>query len=454
METFRCFFEHSLTATDRKRHLPFNVQVPPGTTHFQICFHFDPPSVDQIRNLLTLTIFDPSGWRGEGHRGGNRQEVIIAADQVTPGYMAGPIQAGLWKVVVNTHMIMPGPACQLHLEIFGTDEPIQGARPILKPGRTAPRGPGWYRGDLHAHSQHSDASWDVSGLVAYARAQRLDFTTLSDHNTISGLAEMDAASADDLLTLGGMELTTFWGHALILGQREWFDWRVFPDERTMADIEKEARQSGGLFIIAHPMADGDPKCTGCNWLYPQAMPGAARVVEVWNTEWLSESNNEECLKLVYTWLNQGYRIVMTAGTDNHGGRPEQRELGFNVVYADDLSEAEILQGVRAGHLYLSAGPALILEGSAGDQQARMGDVLNRAPNERIQLTACWDACPVGTQLELIMDGEVKECFPVQPSATRTWEIQNDQTHWGLITLRNPQGKMLALTNPIYWDGRG
>jgi hypothetical protein len=305
---------------------------------------------------------------------------------------------------------------------------------------------------LHAHSHHSDAIWDVLGLLAYARAQRLDFATLSDHNTISGLAEMDAASTDDLLTLGGMELTTFWGHALILGRRDWIDWRVFPGKRTMEDIEKEATQSGSLFIVAHPMSDGDPKCTGCNWRYPQTMPGAARVVEVWNTNWLSDSNNEECLKLVYTWLNQGYRIAMTAGTDNHG-HPDQREYGFNVVYADDLSETEILRGVRAGHLYLSAGPSLTLEGFTGNQQVRMGDVLKPDPNAPIQLTARWDHCPVGTQLELVIDGEMKESFLALASGTRIWEIKNDPTHWGLITLRDPRGKLLALTNPIYWDSR-
>ena len=39
--------------------------------------------------------------------------------------------------------------------------------------------------------------------------------------------------------------------------------------------------------------------------------------------------------------------------------------GFDVVYADDLSEQAILSAVRAGHLYLSAAPRLELHASSG-----------------------------------------------------------------------------------------
>ena len=441
-----------LTASDCKQNIPFEVQVPPGTTHFQVRFSFTPHMVNQIRNLLTLTVFDPSGWRGEGHRGGSTQEVIIAEDQATPGYLTGPVMAGTWQVVVNTHMIMPGPECHMQLLVSGTDAPAGEPLPAWTPGCTAARGPGWYRGDLHAHTIHSDASWDVPDLVAYAREQHLDFAMLSDHNTITGLAQMAAARADDLLTMHGMELTTFWGHALALGLRDWIDWRVFPGQRTMGDIEKEVTQRGGLFIIAHPRAIGDPKCTGCDWLYPQMMPGVARVVEVWNEDWLSESNNEDGLKLAYTWLNQGYRLALTAGTDNHGGHVKRRKFGFNVVYADDLTEKDILHAIRGGHLYLSVGPTLVMEAAAGGVRGRMGDSL-KTDTHPIHVSVRWDGCPANAQLEWIVDGEARECFSAQPDGTHTWELKDGNAHWSLVTLRDAQGRMLALTNPIYLDGR-
>ena len=57
--------------------------------------------------------------------------------------------------------------------------------PTWLPGRTSPPGPGWYRGDLHGHTLHSDGDWDVPDLVAAARHNQFDFVTLTDHNTLS-----------------------------------------------------------------------------------------------------------------------------------------------------------------------------------------------------------------------------------------------------------------------------
>src|SRR5512133_1190750 len=149
-------------------------------------------------------------------------------------------------------------------------------------------------------------------MVAYARSRRLDFATLRDHNTVSGLGEMDAACADDLLTMGGMELTTFRGHALALGLRDWIDWRT-DGERTMDQVAAEVAARGGLLIIAHPLALGDPYCSGCDWRFAEVMPGPARAVEVWNGDWDSESNNEAGLRLAFDWLNTGRRLALTAG---------------------------------------------------------------------------------------------------------------------------------------------
>ncbi len=287
-----------------------------------------------------------------------------------------------------------------------------------------------------------------------ARERGLDFCTLSDHNTVSGLAQMDAARGDGFLAMGGMELTTFWGHALALGLREWIDWRVRQGERTIEQIAAEVNARGGTFIIAHPMEIGDPYCTGCRWSYVTMMPGTARVVEVWNGSWVGDgsSNNEDALALVYRWLNEGYRLALTAGTDNHGSEGEKNDLfGFNAVYANDLSEPEILRAVRAGHLYLSSGPTLELTASAGDQQAMMGDVLNAAREAPVQVNARWEDCPVYAELSLIADGMSRKTRAINAAGVRQWTLLAGQDRWCLLTVRGADGQMLAMTNPIYLD---
>jgi hypothetical protein len=453
METFHTTVNRVLSEQDKKQNIAHPVRIPQGTTTLKIRFSYAPQVVERVHNLLTLTVLDPDGFRGEAHRHEDTLQVTIQETAASVGFFPGAIQPGEWQFIVNTHMIMPGYPLHMRLEIVGTDEDASSeTRPAWKPGQTASRGPGWYRGDLHAHTVHSDASWDVPGLVAFAHANFLDFITLSDHNTVSALAQFDASRSDDLLTIGGVELTTFWGHALALGRREWVDWRITA-ERTMAQIETEVSGQGGLFIIAHPEAIGDPYCTGCRWLYPDVMPGQARVVEVWNDAWTSESDNEAGLKKAFEWMNQGLRMALSAGTDHHGNILTGPGLGFNVVYAQDLSEDEILRAIRSGRSYLSRGPILHLDAYIGNLRAMLGDVLLSQEGEAIELIAKWDACPPSSMVDLILDGERIDQFETDAAPSAKWDLAGGKHHWALLTLRNAEGEMLALTNPIYFDGR-
>jgi hypothetical protein len=267
--------------------------------------------------------------------------------------------------------------------------------------------PGWYRGDIHAHTHHSDAAWDVPDLVAAARKIGLDFVTLTDHNTTSALPEMASYAAPDLLTMGGMELTTFWGHAVCLGAEGWIDWRVDAAGEGMACIAQTQNELGVLFIIAHPQDEGDPVCTGCRWVYPQMRPGPARMVEVWNGRWDStdpQEKNEGSLNLWYEWLNAGHRLVATSGTDAHG--PAHIDgVGFNVVYARELSQPAIVEGLAAGRVYLSAGPTLVFSArnTTGDE-AQIGQSLSA--DGALTLQAAWQNAPDGAKLRLVRNGEV------------------------------------------------
>ena len=62
------------------------------------------------------------------------------------------------------------------------------------------------------------------------------------------------------------------------------------------------------------------------------LPGPARMVEIWNGGVWSDYN-EDGLVLVYSWLKEGYRLALTAGTDNHGDDDVTSLFGFNHVYA-------------------------------------------------------------------------------------------------------------------------
>jgi hypothetical protein len=454
MQTLHHVFTAVLSNQDMKKHIPFPVQVPAGTRTLSIRMSYAPHIVEEISNLLTLTVLDPAGFRGAAHRHAEVTEIVIQDTAASPGFFPGPIQPGEWTVLVDTHMIMPDVPLQLELVVTGTDQldpALSFIPPVEAPAARPSRGPGWYRGDFHTHTIHSDGDWDVANLVAFALDNRLDFITLSDHNTVTGLRPFERACPESLLPICGIELTTFWGHALVLGRRDWVDWRLSPGRREMAQVVAEVEAQGGLFVIAHPEAIGDPYCTGCSWLYPDVRPGAARVVEVWNSPWYSISHNEAGLELAFEWMSRGLRMVLTAGTDRHDAHYPAPGHGFNMVYAEELSEAAILRAVRLGHLVLSSGPTLSLSAQASRQNLMPGDSCRAQAGETIHIAAEWGSCPPGSRLDLVVDGEKRETTAGGPSAR--WDLPGGQTGWALLTLRDPGGEMLALTNPIYFDGR-
>ncbi|MBI4641797.1 MAG: CehA/McbA family metallohydrolase [Candidatus Tectomicrobia bacterium] len=444
-------FEGSLTARDCKRHIPHQFVVPANSGQMDIHLRFAPHGVHNITNMLTLAVFDLGGFRGAGHRDGASHRVHIGVIEATPGYLPGPLPAGEWIAQIDTHMIMPGEAVYYWLDVTITEETSKGIETkVLRKARfrkIPQRGAGWYRGDLHSHTHHSDAGErTVAELIQTARDYRLDFIFLTDHNTTAGLDEMDASATGDLLTAGGVELTTFWGHALCLGTRAWVDWRVRPGTGDIARLATTTYANDQVFIIAHPQATGDPACTGCAWRYGEMMPGSARLIEIWNGPWGGDSNNAEALSLWYDWLNQGLCLVATAGTDTHSTQDYAAKPGFNVAYAEALSEAALLKALRAGHLYLSADPRVTFEArSESGERWIIGDTVTKP----VTFTVIWANCPDDAQIRLIVNGRLLNQWMGGAHGEYEWNMTPDQADWVVVEIRGGNGGLLAITNPIF-----
>src|SRR5262249_58530969 len=111
-------------------------------------------------------------------------------------------------------------------------EPAPALARQAAPRRTEPvmpaRGAGWLRGDLHSHTLHSDGSFTVEERLRRAVERGLDFTAITDHNTISHHRELDSVGGR-IVPIRGSEITTFHGHMNVLGLSEATDWR--PERR-------------------------------------------------------------------------------------------------------------------------------------------------------------------------------------------------------------------------------
>ncbi len=442
-------FEGSLTQADNRRVIPYSVEIPEGMTQFHLSFDYSPIHTEgqPYPQQISFAIHDPSGVRGEWSRP-TAEGLHITPASATPGTLPGPIIPGRWTVFLLSHRIQPPIPVTYRLTVEWSDDPVATAAPEWMPGQATDRGPGWYRGDLHGHTIHSDGSWDIPEFVAYMRSHGLDFVTLSDHNTISGLTQHRSLAENGFVAIGGTELSTFLGHALALGVHEWFDWRVGTErELTMPELAQRVLDAGRFFVIAHPMAPGDPECCGCHWEHLDMMPGNAPAVEIWNGWWAEY--NEQGVQLYYSWLNAGHRLVATSGTDIHERPPAdaQGRAASNVVYAESFSEDGILEGLKCGHSYISAGPELLLNAvSDSGAMAMMGDTL---PAETVTVTARWQNAHEDDVLRLIVNGIVQHMQTATVSGEATWTLPAGSAGWLTVELRAADGSMWAITNPIF-----
>jgi hypothetical protein len=330
-------------AEEVMRALP--VPVPAGTAALTV--RLDYPSA---AGVLDLGCEGPHGFRGWS--GGARAEFTVAADWATPGYLAGELEPGEWRVLLRLHRVPPE---GLAFEVVATTldrRPAQApappapARPPRPPRRPIPDLDGlrWLAGDLHAHTVHSDGELTVPELSALAAARGLDFLAVTDHNTVSHHAELPAAAkAYRLALLPGQEVTTDRGHANVLGPVGWVDFR-----RPADDWLATAERGGGLLSINHPLA------ADCAWRQP--LRRRPRHAEVWHSGWWDRTWGAP-LAWAQAWHPD---VVPVGGSDYHrpgDDAPPGEPTTWVLAEGDD-----VLGGLRAGRTAVSAGhdaPALL-----------------------------------------------------------------------------------------------
>ena len=444
----------TITVDQMQSHIEHRFTVDADTTLIEIDFDYGPerPAYSEFTHEVSLSLYDPNTGRGARHNNPDHR-ITLRNGYASKGYVPGPLIPGSWTVSIDVHRIIAPGEVTYDLSIKTDTAPQPEPHHNFVAATCDPRGPGWYRGDLHGHTLHSDAAWDVPDFVDYARRVGLDFATLTDHNTPSGIAECLSLADDDLLLLGGTELTTFWGHCLAIGTHDWVDWRA-DAVRSMATRASDLMAKGVLFVIAHPTYIGHPWCSGCEWKYSDMMPGPARIVEVWNGDWSGPARNELALSMYYGWLNQGHRLVATAGTDIHAPfRPNQRP-GYNVVYAEALRSESILEGIRKGALYLSSGPEIHIMPEDRHQRSVIG---KSHPLIDTSLSVSWGACPNDAVIRLVSRSidAGKRCTSRQIGkgsyGTTTVHIRpKDNFDWAAVEVRDQSGDLHALTNPTFF----
>ncbi len=449
---------------------PFD--VPAGVSRLSVSFHHDGAAQ---RTTIDLGLFDPDRFRGWS--GGDKSGFTVSATDATPSYLPGALPPGRWRLLLGVPNIRQGVTTHYEARIhFDT----MNATPAFShfsdhPLRT---GPGWFRGDLHMHTGHSDGHCrsqagastpcPVFRTVETAVARGLDFISVTDHNTTSHAQDLRDLQPffDQILLIPGREMTTFTGHGNAFGVIDFIDFRIdgrhLPDANAMVD---GVHRAGGVFSINHPSSPSGEVCMGCGWTAPGFDMSRADAVEVVNGGGLRSSGSIDGptsgLGFWQGLLNQGLHPTAIGGSDSHDADalsgPGAIGSPTTVVYADNLSERAILAGLRTGRVFIDIdgvkGRSVDLSARAGERTARMGDALHLVRGQKAILEVEVSGVP-GGHVEFVADGKTTAEPSISTALTasdhRAMSLAGDGgRHWINVRVRDAAGRLVLISNPVF-----
>jgi hypothetical protein len=457
----------TITEANRETYVEVPFKVPSGVVRVSVEFAY---TGHERQTTIDLGLFD--GERFRGWSGGNKNAFTVSEADATPSYLAGPIRAGEWKLILGVPSVGKGVNSEYVAKVFFTRSNETAAVSTFEPAPIRD-GPAWYRGDLHMHDAHSDGSCSSQSgkkvpcplykTVEAAVARGLDFIAITDHNTISHFdAERELAPYfDRLLFIPGREITTFDGHANVYGTTEFIDFRLTSKYvPTFTDLMNEVERKHAILSINHPGLPTGSACMGCGWSVKATDFSRVHVIEAINGD-----NADNRLSGVPFWqqrLNDGLRVTAIGGSDNHNATlAPEHESGIGkpttVVYAANLSERAVLDGVLAGHVFIdvvgSHDHAINFTATAASKTLMMGDAIKLNAGEKIHLVLTMDHLE-GSHAELIRDGKMSpfaqgSVAHSSPEVLDQDEVSDGARHWYRVNVRDAEGKLLVLGNPIY-----
>ncbi|HEY5805137.1 MAG TPA: CehA/McbA family metallohydrolase [Lysobacter sp.] len=469
--------EGTLDGRDHQRYRTVPFDVPGGTERITVQFEYDGREQKTTVDLGLLgpgAFASPQGFRGWS--GGNKSLFTVSSTDATPSYLPGAIEPGRWALLLGIPNLRSGVSSRYRARIwFGSS-----GEPLWQSGLSAPPlrlQEGWYRGDMHLHDAHSDGSCRSQAgtkvpcpvfLTAQAAAARgLDFIAITDHNTTShanAIRELQPYF-DRLLLLPGREITTFSGHANLFGSVAPLDFRV-SDDRDWNAVLRDAQQLQAVVSINHPIRPSDERCMGCGWTpSPAADLRLLQAVEVVNG--MDADTPYSGIPFWHAQLDAGHRLTAIGGSDNHDAGQSLSGQGggavgqpTTVVHARELSMPAILEGIRAGNVFVdvqgSRDRALSMKASSGIRMATMGGNIAVEKGETVRFELRADQVR-GARVVIWQDGQEAALLADPAIASQSQSLAfnwlgDGRSHWLRADVRGPDGRLWLIGNPIYVAG--
>ena len=358
---------------------------------------------------------------------------------------------------------------------------------------------GWYSGDLHAHSSHSDGKNSVSQVAYSMLASDVDFAVLTDHNTVAGLDEWAELKSTKFLPIPGLEITTRalpdvvknqkskgFGHQNAIGVTDlvgakdakndsiWLRYTFSNWIDVQAAID-EAHAKGGLYMLNHPFwLGGWPNGTISTWGDIHDYDA----IEVWNgwpVPFMPESYANEtemantmAMQAWFEMLNAGNRVAGWGTSDTHdvyglagNNQPARfRTVSGNArtyVHSGDLGMDDVKDALKAGKAFVTSGwgPILLVDSNGSEPGDTIEVIENGSLPLHIQVLSNRPLGNFSDGIRIIQGGRVVKALQTEEGVMTmdvdtTINITAKNDTWVVVQAFNQEPSM-AITNPIYLD---
>jgi hypothetical protein len=218
-----------------------------------------------------------------------------------------------------------------------------------------------------------------------------------------------------------------------------------------------ARDFGAIVSINHPESSTGEICMGCGWTPIQPVDmNLVTSIEVIN------GGGKPATQFWEKLLLQGHRLTAIGGSDNHHADWPQEKPGSvgyptTVIYAQNLSVAAILDGIRSGRAFIdvtgSRDRMLDMNARAGSEFAAMGG--NLEPRGQVVSLEVRAAGCDGGSIHFFVDGEQSPDLPSLAIAGGDQTLHaewrsDDGRHFLRVEVRDSKDRLLLFGNPIYF----
>jgi len=291
-----------------------------------------------------------------------------------------------------------------------------------------------------------------------AKNRGLDFIALTDHNSVSQNATAVVLQNyfDSLLLIPGREVTTFYGHANVYGTTEFIDFRLQEGSAKNGDyLLQQVEDLSALISVNHPGSPSGENCMGCGWVLDDTDFKRIPAIEVVNGGYVERSTGQAHIDFWQQQLNAGNRITGIGGSDSHladreSSQPSAIGNPTTWVFANDLSVASILEGIRSGKVFIEvasgSGRLLLFTVNGTDMGGEVGVA------GKVEFELQWES----SQLLIPRWIHQGETIDLQSTVLSKSSIKAEidagkltLPGWIRVDLVDEQGNIKILGNPVY-----